>query len=313
MTLTLGLATVIAAGAIVYYDYTHPGSESHERDHIILVAILTLVLPIAVAIVILCDTAADWLRESPEPFAKRITDEVGKAVWADSASSDSFARSIARETVSLLPSNFEIKKFGNAVEFAEFRLRLVSDLQSASLLDPIYCTSHLNLFAKPDGGSQPTRDRVAQINRPFFERLSELALEGRRGGLRLILQYTDDEVDLLEKELTDRLAIFWKIAREREKLDWADREFDVTRMVATMSKDYFVIGDHIFKTIRKTERSRQAASHMYIRNADIAASYREWMEDLFYYGHQGGKNPSTDKYGIAALFEKIKQSQSAGK
>lgn len=298
----LGLVGVILVAIILLYDYTSPSAASHERDHFILVAIIGLVLPVACALVFIFDASVEWLATgTPESFAKRISDDIGKKVWSDSGSSDEFAKAVAQEVVKSLAAGFEVRKFDSAVEFAEFRQKLIMNITSESLDDPIYCTSHLNLFAKPDGNSQPIRDRVAEINKPFFKRLSELSLTEKRGGLRLILQYQDTETDLLEKELTDRLKIFWQAARELNEVDWAEHQFDVTRMRPGMVKDYFVIGDHVLKTIRKTNQS----SYMYIRSPEVASSYREWMEDLFLYGHRG-VNKTAEKDEVAAIFTRLK-------
>jgi hypothetical protein len=207
----------------------------------------------------------------------------------------------------------QIRVFQNTKEFLGFRNKIVSELRDNAIEHPIYCSSHLRLFSTPDGHSARDREVVAYLNRQLFRYIAQMALmPGTRGGLRLLLQYREGNQQLLENELNEIADTFSAVAAETRST-WNWYHFDIRRLLHDSAKDYFVIEDHVFKTIRKTDESRSEAQFIYIKSPQIASTYREWLRDIFEYG-DGPKNPTpyTELGDLRELLYRAKQTSRGG-
>jgi hypothetical protein len=172
-------------------------------------------------------------------------------------------------------------------EFVRLRRDVVRSIKPGTLTRPIFCTSRCNFFARPEGRTGEIQAEIKQINSDFVHHLARISIgtkgaPNNAGGFRLMVQYDNHENAELEVELGKFVDIFLAEAT-KEELDWNWYHFDVRRLMERSVKDYFVIEDHVFKTIRKTKESNEI-QYMYIQSAVIAATYRNWLADLFEYG-----------------------------
>jgi hypothetical protein len=189
-------------------------------------------------------------------------------------------------------SDVIVTPLAGAREFAELKRDVIRRIKPGSLNHPIYCTSHCNLFAYPGGRTDEAKAIVKRINEEYFEHVARLSLEQNApGGLKLLVQYEDSEVEKLDEELRRRIEIFSKMTVNKD-FDWNAHHFDIRRLKETSVKDYLVVEDHVFKTIRKTQESKET-QYIYIRSAIIAATYRSWLSDLFEFGE--GRETEKDK------------------
>lgn len=192
-----------------------------------------------------------------------------------------------------------VKTFANAVEFARFRRDIVMGIEVVD--DPIYCTSHCNLFRNIEA-KDAEKSTIREINREFFRQMAELSISSKRGGLRLLLEFKNEEE--AREELAPRIDIFLDVA-QRLGRDFDIFQFDVCRLLQPSVKDYFVIEDHVFKTIRKT-RPGTDTQYLYVKNAEIAVGYRTWLADLFANGHAVSPTPFTENENMRRLFDRIR-------
>jgi hypothetical protein len=240
----------------------------HTTDNKLLIFIIALIIPSSITLIILTELALAWFYD----------------IWLTGS----------RELV--------VKTFSDAREFARFRRDTIRGIKPGTLDDAIYTTSHCNLFAKPEG-RENIRTEVRQLNLEFFQFLAHIALEpGNRGGLRLLVHFESNERDELWTEMRERVQVFSTAAFEKDMDDWNWHHFDVRHLLQGSAKDYLVIEDHIFKTIRKTEASNGETQYVYMRSAEIAATYRRWLADLFDYG----ENFETEKERIREIVLEIK-------
>jgi hypothetical protein len=126
-----------------------------------------------------------------------------------------------------------------------------------------------------------------------------------RGGLQLLLQFRDDDPKLKE-ELGTRIDLFLKISEGLNR-DFNVFHFDVRRLLQESLKDYLVIEDHVFKTIRKTEQAGSETHFVYVKSPELAIGYRLWLQDLFNNG-DGPRNSTryTERHKIGKLFDEVK-------
>jgi protein-S-isoprenylcysteine O-methyltransferase Ste14 len=258
----------VVAGFIVY------GLEKHEVESV-LILIVALVAPMALSMAFVTVLAVEWLVDRP------------------------------RRDVSL------IRTFPDSIKFAEFRRDIILGIKKIN--DPIYCTSHCNLFAYP-GGRELTEagatkkgdeETLKEFNREFFRKIAFLSMESMRGGLNLLLCYRDGEPKVKE-ELRPRFDIFFDVADELKR-EFNINHFDVRRLLQESLKDYLVIEDHVFKTIRKTPEAGNETRHAYVKNAKLADEYRVWLKDLFNNG-DSPRNPTrfAEKTRMLDLYEEVK-------
>jgi hypothetical protein len=179
----------------------------------------------------------------------------------------------------------EVRTFRDPVRFATFRAHVVLELEATGLTEPVHCTSHCNLFAQPGGADDPVNNSLRAINTVFFQSLARLAMDSPHGGLRLLLQYKDvTDVDV-KIETAERLRIWMDVCASRNDINLKREQFDVQHLLPASLKDYFVIEDRVFKTIRKTPASGGSTQFVYMRSPEIAQSYRDWLADVFSNGY----------------------------
>jgi hypothetical protein len=208
-----------------------------------------------------------------------------------------------------------VKTFDDPIEAAQFRLSTVMQIKADEITSEIYCTSHCNLFANPGGSDGPTNARLRAINDTFFGHLMDLTMNtpAEEEGLKLLLQYrnaTDDEV---KKELGQRLGIYARACAMRRDVRLSRDRFEIRHLLPHSLKDYFVIEDHLFKTVRKTQASGGRTQYVYMQSREIANTYRMWLADVFEHGHeigegdaQSGQTPLTeDDAQLSALINTI--------
>ena len=167
------------------------------------------------------------------------------------------------------------EQFDSPWLFAYQKLHVLYSIDPKQIMYSMYAISHCNMFADPDGRTPEEKIEVRKLNVKLWSRMAEIALtEGCKAKIGLILHF--DEIAKAREELTTRQKIFSDVARERH-IEWNKGHFYFRpRYDRDGNKDYLVVGEHLFKTIRlATGNSR----YIYIRGADIAQSYREWMED----------------------------------
>jgi hypothetical protein len=165
------------------------------------------------------------------------------------------------------------------------------------------------LFADPGGRTDEVREEIKRTNQEYFEHVARLSIEkNKHGGLRLLVQYEDDEIEKLENELRPRVGIFSKVAADKD-FDWNPHHFDIRRLVQRSVNDYLVIEDHVFQTIRKTKGTKET-QYLHLRSAVIAATYRGWLSDLFDYG-EGCETEQRDK--IKEKLAQLRSGLAAGK
>jgi hypothetical protein len=194
-----------------------------------------------------------------------------------------------------------VRTFANALEFARFRRDVVMKIES--LQDPIFCTSHCNLFKNVEA-NEDEKTTIKQINEEFFSQLAKLSMMSVRGGLHLLLQF-NSEAEATE-ELGRRIDIFLDVGKEVHR-NLGSYCFDVCQLLQESVKDYFIIENHVFKTIRSTKHAGGDTKYMYIRCDDVAIGYRTWLADLFENG-DGSRNPTpfTERKQMQALFDRVK-------
>jgi hypothetical protein len=242
-----------------------------STDNKLLLLILALVLPAAVSLIVITEVVLLWFYE----------------VWLRGG------------------SDVIVTPVANARDFAELKRAVIRQIRPGTLNYPIFCTTHCNLFADPGGRTDDIKEDIKRINQEYFEHVAQLSMDKQNthGGLRLLIQYEDDEIEKLENELRPRIAIFSKVAADKD-FDWNAHHFDVRRLMQRSVKDYLVVEDHVFKTIRKTQETKET-QYIHIRSAVIAATYRSWLWDLFDYG-EGRETEKRDK-----IKEKLAQLRSA--
>jgi hypothetical protein len=209
-------------------------------------------------------------------------------------------------------SPVSLKIFEDAVEAALFRLSTVIQIRVGKITSEIYCTSHCNLFANPGGPGEPntaTNNHLRVVNDAFFSHLLNLAMTPppEKEGLKLLLQYKTAADDDVQKELRQRLGIYARTCAMRKDRDirLARDRFEIRHLLPHSLKDYFVIEDHVFITVRKTEDSSGRTQYVYMQSRELADTYRMWLADIFEHGHEG-QTPLTEKdEGLLALIKSI--------
>jgi hypothetical protein len=190
----------------------------------------------------------------------------------------------------------------DAVRFANKRAEIVKSIKPESVKRHIISTSHCNLFARPEGVNPDEVEKVGIINKDLFESMAKIALNQNGEGRIRVLFFAPTEDDL-EMEIDVREEILDRISQQLG-LRWDNDHFGWRRLRAKSLKDYLIIEDHVFKTIRKLEvrehegeardqKQKQPylgtrAKYIHLESKDIADSYREWLRDMFENGAKGG-------------------------
>jgi hypothetical protein len=142
----------------------------------------------------------------------------------------------------------------------------------------IYYASSCNLFANLDG-RQSEAVGIERANNEFFRRIAYLATQpGSLGQLRALFRYDND--DTRNVELDQCIEVFCSILPE-----WDMHQFEIRRLIDTSVKEYLVIEDHLFKVIRSANPESKDARYVHVQSQQLADTYREWLIDLFHYGH----------------------------
>jgi hypothetical protein len=191
----------------------------------------------------------------------------------------------------------EVEIFQSPVEFAQKKCAVLRDLDPISLKNRIYGVSHCNLFANPEGNNEQERAEVLRHNEEFFNRLAQLVMRSTNDEVRLrvLLQYDEhdmapkkDKESNLIRELKARQKFFTDAGHAMpHPIEWDRYNFEVKRRIGNSGKDYFVINEHVFKTIRQTPGTGRSI-YIYMRGQEIARSYWTWLHDLYEYGKDAG-------------------------
>jgi hypothetical protein len=257
----------LSTGIIIHY-------LSLSTDNKLLLLIIGILVPSAVSLIIVSEVVLLWFYE----------------IWLRGG------------------SDVIVTPLSGAREFAELKRDVIRQIRPGSLNHPIYCTTHCNLFAEPGGRTPEAQAAIKQINEEYFERVARLSLESNMpGGLRLLVQYDDHDIEKLDRELRPRIAIFSKM-NASQNFEWNAHNFDLRRLIEGTVKDYLVVEDHVFKTIRKTRETKET-QYIYIRSAIIAATYRSWLADLFDYG----EGQETEKEAIKERFANLRRDYETSK
>jgi hypothetical protein len=219
LTQSLVATALVLSGVLaawLAYVMEHADGETNK----VAILLVALIMPCTIALVYITEIATTWLLDH----------------WLEAD----------REAI-------YVETFDKPVHAAMRRLEIVNQIPTGSLKTKIYCTSHCNLFANAGGRNEKEKVFLEGRNRDFFSRLAHLAMTSRDQGLRLLLQYADGDGSL-EKELPIRIDIFLD-ASESLTQELYPAQFEARRLVQESVKDYFVIEDHVFKTIRKTAQA----------------------------------------------------------
>jgi hypothetical protein len=186
-----------------------------------------------------------------------------------------------------------VDTFSDAVLFANKRAEIVSSIKPETVQHHIYSTSHCNLFARPEGETLNQMERVARLNEHLFEAMARITLDPNSNGRLRVLFYAGSQEEL-DNEVEQRNVILDRTAQSLgRQLNYDHFKYEM--LVAKSHKDYLVIDDHVFKTIRKIEDPNRNNSdeylgiqgkYIHIQNRKIADSYRDWLRDVFENGHQ---------------------------
>jgi hypothetical protein len=125
-------------------------------------------------------------------------------------------------------------------------------------------------------------DEVARVNRELFEAMARIALDPNSEG-RIRVLFSAETQQELDDELYERYAILDAVAAELNR-QWDADHFRCEMLAGRSLKDYLIIEDHVFKTIRKVKTNRtqgNQAKYIHIQSKKIADSYREWLRDMF--------------------------------
>jgi hypothetical protein len=186
-----------------------------------------------------------------------------------------------------------VETFSNALLFANARAAIVAAIDPNNVRYDMLSTSHCNLFARPEGENPEQTDLVARVNKHLFESMAKISLDPNSEGRIRVLLYADNEKDL-NFELDQRKDILTAVSRNLGR-QWDQGHFRYGFLAARSLKDYLVIEDHVFTTIRRVEFSNDGqeyrgnqARYIHIKNKGIADSYRSWLRDLFDNGSKGG-------------------------
>lgn len=141
-----------------------------------------------------------------------------------------------------------VETYSNAVLFANKRASIVGAIDPKDIKHNIFSTSHCNLFARPEGENPLQIDTVARLNVSLFESLAKIALDPNSEGRIRVLLYARSQKDL-DNEINQRE---WILANVSNKLgrQWDHDHFQFPMLVAKSLKDYLVIEDHVFKTVK---------------------------------------------------------------
>jgi hypothetical protein len=172
------------------------------------------------------------------------------------------------------------------VEFAIRKSAAIHALNSKNLKYDIYAVSHCNMFDKPDGRDDEERRQVARVNESLFRKLAELSITGNpnTGRLRVLLQYETLGRQSVENELRSRVRIMDEVATAQQKgIQWNQTHFWPRRRISNSAKDYLVVDEHVFKTVRLVGTGQQAI-YIHMRGNDVADTYRQWLYDLYEFG-----------------------------
>jgi hypothetical protein len=176
--------------------------------------------------------------------------------------------------------------FTSALKFAEHKHHIISNIDSLPPNSMVYASCHDNFFVNPDG---PEQEKVAvrEANTRVFTRLAELILRGEMCGLRLFMQYDEngDGPKNMTAELKTRGQIFTKVAEQLKKR-WVRHNFQYVKSNSKSVKDYLVINEHVFKTIKKTHHEDEMATYVHIKHQKLAEAYAVWMHNIFYDGRR---------------------------
>ena len=167
----------------------------------------------------------------------------------------------------------------DSISFRTSMLDTIIGLSSTDFETPVYCTSSLEFFVCPDGQYSRERQKIRTLNQNIFEKLAATSLRTDSAGFRLLVHYEDDLSCLLKTELQARYSAIARAAT-LDKIELDQRKFLIRRIPQKLDNQFYVIGRHVFKVVKKGENPD---NWRYIRvtNQAIADVYRDWLADLF--------------------------------
>lgn len=194
-------------------------------------------------------------------------------------------------------SNFTDVYYSN-IAFSRKRRDEIKNLKKGDIYD-IYCTSHCNLFSDVCD-TDDEREKLKAINTEFFKYLATLT-KNSSACINLLIYYEDD--NQLYEELYERI----KIMNDSNET-WGKDSFSVKALRYKGLQDYLVIGNMVFSTIRKTDKSPGGTKFTFAKGHNIATVYRDWLKDIFQNGTEGRYLVDFDKgEKLNKLIEEIKE------
>lgn len=163
------------------------------------------------------------------------------------------------------------------IKFCRLRRDVIESIHPKDFKDPIYATSHCNMFRYPDCVDEEYKQRALQINKEyFFTLMRKLSVHNDQTKLNLMIYYEDS---FSGKE---DIRVEWETRAEIITQSGAGNQSDISpkRLLRKLLTDYLVVEDHVFVTKRKPNSGSSPVSCMYIRDEVVAQSYRNWLRDL---------------------------------
>ncbi|WP_120501637.1 hypothetical protein [Roseovarius sp. EL26] len=164
------------------------------------------------------------------------------------------------------------------LEFCRLRRAIMKSYKNKPLTKEIYATSHCNLVSRLDLAHESNEESLMTINREFFGAVAQKISEPDETSRLNLLVYYDWEDEGFRKSAENEWAVRTSILNANN----ADKptNFKPLKLNRKFLTDYFIIEDHTFLTMRKPEANKAQVTCLYIKDDEIADSYRSWLKNI---------------------------------
>lgn len=179
-----------------------------------------------------------------------------------------------------------VEPFSDELQYCRAKEEALSTIPENGLSDDIYA-----LIESPNanrGGNHniSSRRKINAANQKSAKHIAELVLSPKnKGHFKLLISGQNE--DNISAELKIQQAAFEDIANVKG-VGLSHNHFFAKRYLNTSLKDYLVVENFIFKTIRKTSGERFEDTFVLLENARLADMYREWIRDIYEHGKVNG-------------------------
>ncbi len=192
--------------------------------------------------------------------------------------------------------------FNSPITFAAHRERIVAELAHLDSRDKIYYMGNASFFSNIEQVDDVKKKDIQEKNQKLFKSIARMSLEASNTCSFRSIVFSSNRSSL-SYELEQQVNAFKEVS-DRNGLQFSEASFRLAILKDYSVKDYLIVGDHLFKTIRKYDRDDNNATYVHIHCPVLAHHYRSWIEDI--YDQVDDANSSVSKQQGKKLLEEVK-------